>query len=246
MIKEEIEKECPGVVSCADIIVLSVRDSIVMSGGPFYPISTGRRDSTRAFQEKAEAEIPRPMSNVSEVLRLFSLRGFDERETTALLGAHNIGHIGCQFLAPRFSEFSSSPDPSMDPSFFEELRQKCISNATSIPNRLVPIRTSRHLSHSSKLRGSATHSQELISGEQSFSSFDGHYFRSLVAGKGILFSDQQLMSFEKTVKIVQEYASDDTKFRLDFARAMLKLSNLGVLTGSQGQIRRNCSIPVNG
>lgn len=47
---------------------------------------TGRRDSKESFFDKAIAEIPRPNGNISETLRLFSLRGFDERETVALLG----------------------------------------------------------------------------------------------------------------------------------------------------------------
>jgi len=42
--------------------------------------------------------------------------------------------------------------------------------------------------------------------------------------------------------LVSAYASDDgSTFRMDFARVMLKLSNLDVLTGNQGQVRLSCS-----
>ena len=75
--------------------------------------------------------------------------------------------------------------------------------------------------------------------------FDTHYYQSLLSGRGLLFADQQLMANEKTARLVRAYASDDgSTFRMDFARAMMKMSGLNVLTGSQGQVRRNCSLPL--
>jgi peroxidase len=55
-------------------------------------------------------------------------------------------------------------------------------------------------------------------------------------GKGILYANQQLMVGEKTKYWVQEYASNPTLFRQDFSLAMMKLSDLRVLTMSMGQI----------
>lgn len=75
--------------------------------------------------------------------------------------------------------------------------------------------------------------------------FGTHYYRSLLMGRGLLFADQQLMAEEKTARLVRAYASDDgSTFRMDFARALMKMSSLGVLTGSKGQVRRNCSLPL--
>ncbi|KAH7295592.1 hypothetical protein KP509_27G056300 [Ceratopteris richardii] len=39
-----LEQECPGLMSCADIIQLAARHAVVQSGGPFYPLAMGRRD----------------------------------------------------------------------------------------------------------------------------------------------------------------------------------------------------------
>ena len=67
------------------------------------------------------------------------------------------------------------------------------------------------------------------------------YYHSLLHGRGILYSNKQIISGEETRMWVRAYALDMSLFRHDFAQAMMKLSNLHVLTGSAGQIRLNCS-----
>lgn len=83
--------------------------------------------------------------------------------------------------------------------------------------------------------------QELSPSLSSEGGFDTHYYKSLLSGRGLLYADQQLMANEKTARLVRGYALDDgSTFRMDFARAMVKLSVLNVLTGSQGHIRERC------
>ncbi|XP_027172915.1 putative Peroxidase 48 isoform X2 [Coffea eugenioides] len=209
MIKEELEKECPGVVSCSDIMVLATRNCILLSGGPYYPVYTGRRDNNQSFFSEALSDIPRPNGKIFEALHLFSLRGFNTRETVALLGAHNIGRISCQFILPRLgTNFldEGSADSTLRDGFIKEIKLKC---------------------------------------QKSNSSFSNTESLKLMIGRGLLFADQQLMANEETARIVEEYTLDDgTVFRRDFARAMVKMSNLVSLTGSQGQVRLNCSVAL--
>ncbi|XVF26744.1 hypothetical protein REPUB_Repub14bG0044700 [Reevesia pubescens] len=86
IIKSELEEVCPGVVSCADILVLAAREAVLQTGGPFYPLNTGRRDSTASFYDSVVTGLPSPNADLSETLASFSSRGFDERETVSLLG----------------------------------------------------------------------------------------------------------------------------------------------------------------
>ncbi|CAN1155843.1 Lignin-forming anionic peroxidase [Linum perenne] len=72
-------------------------------------------------------------------------------------------------------------------------------------------------------------------------SFDNNYFKTLMRKKGLLESDQVLYSGGSTDGIVEEYSRDGGKFSTDFAAAMVKMGDIGVITGSDGQIRKVCS-----
>ncbi|EEF31067.1 peroxidase, putative [Ricinus communis] len=52
-IKTQLETSCPGVVSCADILAVAARDSVVALGGPNWNVQLGRRDSATANFAKA-------------------------------------------------------------------------------------------------------------------------------------------------------------------------------------------------
>ncbi|KAK7335010.1 hypothetical protein VNO80_26780 [Phaseolus coccineus] len=246
LIKEELELACPGVVSCADIVSLAARDSILLAGGPFYPVLTGRRDNHQSFFDEATDEIPRPDDNVTRTLHLFNLRGFSARETVSLLGGHNIGKIGCDFIKQRLYNFQNTrqPDPSIPLDFLRQMRLNCPNNSNTNSNKHEFV-TSKPMSSDVHSKPEMSYMQALSSSVLSGSTFDTHYYQSLLKGRGLLFADQQLMAKDKTAKLVSAYASDDgSTFRMDFAKVMLKMSNLDVLTGLQGQVRLNCSKPV--
>ncbi|XP_077225619.1 putative Peroxidase 48 [Tasmannia lanceolata] len=230
IIKAKLEEACPVTVSCADIVVLAAREGIVLAGGPFYPLFTGRRDSTKYFWDLATNELPSPSHNISQTLASFGKRGFNERETVSLFGGHSIGTVHCKFFKDRLYDFRKSgmPDNSIDPGFLLFIRKRCMEKRNNINTSALPE--------------DDTEPGMNMDEERQPSGFDTHYFRSLLQGRGILFADQQLMAHEKTAELVKAYASDSSAFRRDFGRVMIKLSGLNVLSGSQGQVRRNCSM----
>ncbi|XP_048443094.1 putative Peroxidase 48 [Pyrus x bretschneideri] len=83
-IKSELEKACPGVVCCADVLVLAARDCVALAGGPH----TGRRDSTLSFRDLATYALPSPEDDLPQTLASLASRGFDERETVSLFSIH--------------------------------------------------------------------------------------------------------------------------------------------------------------
>jgi peroxidase len=92
-IKARLEAACPGTVSCADILALAARDSLVLVGGPSYPVLTGRRDSAQGFYDEVDAHFPGPNATYATTLDAFARRGFTERETVALLGASSSAYV---------------------------------------------------------------------------------------------------------------------------------------------------------
>ncbi|GJW23146.1 zinc finger, CCHC-type containing protein [Tanacetum coccineum] len=72
------------------------------------------------------------------------------------------------------------------------------------------------------------------------SSFDTRYFNNLVSRRGVLGSDQALFNGGETDELVSKYNENYEKFFEDFAKSMIKMGNINLLTGNRGQIRENC------
>jgi peroxidase len=75
--------------------------------------------------------------------------------------------------------------------------------------------------------------------------FDNMYYINLLNHQGVFTSDQDLASHPKTKEIVNLFASNQKEFFNKFANAFVKVSQLDVLTGNQGEIRKSCFAPNN-
>ncbi|XP_015881868.3 peroxidase 47 [Ziziphus jujuba] len=118
--KEELEGQCPGVVSCADILAMAARDAVFFSGGPVYDIPNGRKDGKRSKIEDT-INLPSPSLNASELIRLFGKHGFTAQEMVALSGAHTLGVARCSSFKNRLNNV----DPNLDTNFAKTLRKTC-------------------------------------------------------------------------------------------------------------------------
>ncbi|KAK7278345.1 hypothetical protein RJT34_23373 [Clitoria ternatea] len=121
-IKENLERECPGVVSCADILAMAARDAVFFAGGPVYDIPNGRKDGRRSKIEDT-INLPFPTFNASELIRVFGQRGFSAQEMVALSGAHTLGVARCASFKNRLSQV----DPTLDTEFGRTLSRTCSS-----------------------------------------------------------------------------------------------------------------------
>ena len=70
--------------------------------------------------------------------------------------------------------------------------------------------------------------------------FDNGYYRNLVAGAGLLHSDQELFNNGPLDALVRLYSANGAAFSSDFAASMVRLGNVGPLTGSAGEVRLDC------
>ncbi|KAL9366071.1 hypothetical protein Peur_037270 [Populus x canadensis] len=129
-------------------------------------------------------------------------------------GSHTIGQARCVTFRGRIYDNSSD----IDAGFASTRRRNCPSASGNGNNNLAPL--------------------DLVTPN----SFDNNYFRNLIQRRGLLQSDQELFSGQSTDSIVTEYSTNPSLFSSDFAAAMLRMGDIEPLTGSQGEIRRVCSV----
>ncbi|XP_062159920.1 peroxidase 12-like [Alnus glutinosa] len=212
-LRERVHKKCGRVVSCADITALAARDSVVLSGGPDYEVPLGRKDSLSfATQEATIQNLPSPDNNTAILLEALALKNLDATDLVALSGAHTIGLGHCLGFGGRLYP---TPDPTMDPEFANDLKEICPTTDTDATT-VLDIRTP--------------------------DKFDNKYYVDLVKHQGLLTSDQDLYTDSRTKGIVTSFADDEDLFFEQFAKSMIKMGQMSVLTGTDGEIRANCSV----
>lgn len=134
-------------------------------------------------------------------------------------GAHTIGFAQCFTFKQRLFNFSDTgkPDPSIPAPFLQALQSLCPDNNDSNTN-LAPLDP-----FSTKI-------------------FDNMYYVNLVRNFGLLQTDQDLMHYQTTASLVIKYSECPLQFHQDFATSLEKMGHIGILTGQQGQIRKNCRV----
>ncbi|CAN4082506.1 unnamed protein product [Withania somnifera] len=215
--KTALELACPGVVSCSDILAIAARNLVVQTGGPFYPVKLGRKDSFVSKASLVEGNLPRPAMPMDQMIKIFESKGFSIQEMVALSGAHTIGFSHCKEFSSNLYNFNrtSQSDPSYNPRFAQALRSAC-GNYQKDPTLSV------------------------FNDIMSPNKFDNMYYQNLPKGLGLLSSDRGLFSDPRTRIHVEEYIRDQNAFFKAFASAMQRLSEHSVKFGRSGEIRHRC------
>ncbi|XP_024531674.1 peroxidase 29-like, partial [Selaginella moellendorffii] len=213
-IKSMLEAACPGVVSCADIIVLVARESIVFTGGPTIPVLTGRRDGTAASNAAADRLLPPATVSVDNFISLFASKGLSLDESVAIIGAHTIGVGHCVNIVNRLYP---NQDSKIGLLFASRLRVQC---PTANPRMLNNI--------------------TVINNDMTNLVFDNQYFRDLMNGQGLFTIDSELALDSRTSPVVARFSTNQQLFLDTFSSAFVKLTSSNVLTGQSGQVRKYC------
>ncbi|GAU43775.1 hypothetical protein TSUD_378000 [Trifolium subterraneum] len=218
-IKTRVEKACPDVVSCADILALAAEASTFFSHGPYWKVPLGRRDSLTANRTLANQNLPAPFFTLDQLKAAFVAQGLNTTDLVTLSGAHTFGRSHCSLFVNRLYNFNNTgkPDPTLNTTYLKKLIKICPQNGTGTNlTNLDPTTPNK---------------------------FDKNYYSNLKGGKGLFQSDQELFSTPNadTISIVNKFSNNKDAFFDSFKVSMIKMGNIGVLTGDKGEIRKQCN-----
>ncbi|KAG5227571.1 peroxidase [Salix suchowensis] len=220
--KALLESACPATVSCADILTIAAEESVVLAGGPNWTVPLGRRDSTTASRDAANSFLPAPFLTLAQLRESFTNVSLNNNsDLVALSGAHTFGRAKCSTFNFRLYNFSGSgaPDPSLDATFLAALQQLCPQGGD----------------------GDVITDLDLTTPDV----FDSNYYSNLQANRGLLQTDQELFSTvgaDDIIALVNTFSANQTAFFESFVESMIRMGNLSPLTGTEGEIRLNCSV----
>ncbi|XP_078161280.1 peroxidase 1-like [Carex rostrata] len=215
--KSAIEAICPQTVSCADILAFAARDSITLTGNITYDVPAGRRDGTVSNFTEALLNLPRSNFSASQLITNFKGKNLTEEELVTLSGAHTLGVSHCIQFVDRIYKSST-----ISQTYASLLQNLCPENVTQLDPRVTAL--------------------DLISPTV----LDNKYYVLLKESLGLLTSDDALLTDANLSAIVTDYANHQKTWEGRFAKAMVKMGKIEVLTGNQGQIRVNCRVVNNG
>lgn len=210
-IKAELEKACPGVVSCADILAFATRDSLVYSGVPVYAVAGGRRDVRASLAVNVEDNLPLPDATAEDNIRLFQKKGMTLEDLVLLVGAHSIGSAHCSVVAGRFRDKEKEKD--IDRGYWLKMQTMTVCQSES---------------------------QDVPFDPYSHHKMDSRFYKELLTNKALIESDHNLAREPRANNVMKKLVDDQPGWLAKFTNAMKKLGETEVFVGDQGEIRKQC------
>ncbi|GER43831.1 peroxidase superfamily protein [Striga asiatica] len=220
-IKNKLESECPGIVSCADILTVAARDAVILVGGPYWPVFLGRKDSKTGGYALVDTNLPKADEGLLSIISKFIYQGLSVTDMVALSGAHTIGMARCMNFRNRiYGDFETT-------SGLNPVSNEYLKNLKSV---CPPLKGSEN--------------QESAMDYFSPNFFDNSYYQILLRGEGLINSDQELYSSVlavETKRLVVKYAENPIAFFEQFSESMVRLGNItNPDTYVNGEVRKNC------
>ncbi|CAA2976665.1 peroxidase 57-like [Olea europaea subsp. europaea] len=209
-IKRKLEYECPSVVSCADILAFANRESLVFSGLPSYNVAAGRRDSLTSLAKNVENNVPLPDQTTQQITALFNRKGLTVEEMVVLTGAHSIGIAHCANIIERF--WDQQKRKEIEPGYHGAVGFSCGND----PEQIFPFDTLTEYK------------------------MDSHFYKQVLNKRALIESDQNMARDPQTANIMKTLADDQEGWFGKFIKTIIKLGEIEVLTGDQGEIRKQC------
>ncbi|CAI9778323.1 unnamed protein product [Fraxinus pennsylvanica] len=184
--KAAVEAICPGVVSCADIIVMSTRDAVGLGCDASILLDGNNTEKTvvpnlsvRGYEiidaAKADVEAICPgVVSCADIIVIYTRDAVglanDQEILIDFTGGHTVGVAHCLLFQDRLYNFQNTgkPDPTMDSTLLNTLKTRCPQNST-VDN---PV--------------------NLDQNPLSSMTVDNSYYRQIILHRGILQIDQEL------------------------------------------------------
>ncbi|XP_031477708.1 peroxidase 5-like [Nymphaea colorata] len=216
--KAALEAACPNTVSCADLLAYATREAVHKAGNfPRYKVRGGRKDGRVSCANETESNLPRSSVDLKAIARFFRAKNLRLKDAVTLLGAHSFGDAHCSVIGGRYEKnfnHTGKPDPTLNPALAAKLRKACA--VSSDP----------------------TVSQDSITPDV----LDNKYYVGLLQHKGLFTADAALLTSKKTRRLVRLYAAKPATWKKKFAKAMIKLGEVQVKYGEEGEIRKRCDV----
>ncbi|MCO5600045.1 hypothetical protein L7F22_054153 [Adiantum nelumboides] len=179
--------------------------------GPYYPVPLGRRDSL-AFANTSITLANLPPP-FANVTGLMNVFSSKGLDLIDLVALSG-GHTIGRAHCPSFASRLYPLDPTLDAEYASTLTTICPTTNSTNSTNMDTFSPNR---------------------------FDNKYYMGLMKGYGLFTSDSSLVLDARTNATVQSFYSSNIIFFEQFGLSMIKMGQLDVLTGTEGEIRTNCS-----
>ncbi|TVU21089.1 hypothetical protein EJB05_30703, partial [Eragrostis curvula] len=206
-------------------LAFAARDSVALTGNLTYKVPAGAAQKPGVQGDRRVLTLASPFSNATELVG----KGLTPEDMVVLSGAHTVGQSHCSsFLHRIWNGTTAIVDPTISAAYASLLRSICPSNSNqTFPNTTTAMDLTSH--DASEARQSLLRRARQQPGP-------------LHVGPGAAHQRHA----QRLKASVDAFVKSEKKWKSKFAKSMVKMGNIQVLTGTQGEIRLNCRVINSG